>query len=338
MNKKKYMVGNPNQLYKARRISFREGVAEGVKAVELESSQGLYATLIEDQCLNIYDFSYKGINCAFQTQNGLTSNKFFNSGSNEFGVYWPAGMLYMCGLANVGSPCEDNGVYYPQHGRVGMMPAENVHMEKTDSEIVVKGTVYDGIMCGHYFKLDRTITFPINGKEIKISDAVTNMEALPAEMMILYHFNFGYPLLAPGARMVKGEGEIIDNIGSALHPEDCGKITGPADNKDEEVYCHKNTPDKDGYGYAAVINDEMGLGCYVKYRMDTLPLIMQWKNFCSHEYAMGLEPSNSYILSRTKERENGTLPVLAPYETKTFEVTLGILDGEKEIADFEEML
>ena len=246
--------------------------------------------------------------------------------------------MYTCGLANVGTPNTDGGIFYPQHGRIGMMPAENVSMEKTDKEVIIKGIVRDSLLCGHNLELERTIILPCDGKEITIRDHVTNKEDLPAEMMILYHCNLGYPLLTPEARMVKGKGEISDNLGTAFNPQDCSKVGDAYIPKEEEVYCHKNTPDKEGYGYAAVINDELSLGCYVKYKMDTLPLLMQWKNFCTYDYAMGLEPSNSYILGRTEERKHGTLPVLEPHETKVFEVSIGVLEGKEEILDFEKML
>ena len=106
------MVGNTNQLTKVRRITFRDGVSEGIKAIELHNRNGLYVTCIEDHCLNIYDFSYKGINCAFQSKNGLVSNKYFNGSADEFSYYWPAGMMYTCGLANVGAPNVDGSTIY----------------------------------------------------------------------------------------------------------------------------------------------------------------------------------------------------------------------------------
>ena len=332
------MLGNENQIVKARRIAFRDGMSNGVHAIELCNSSGLYVTLIEDQCLNVYDFSFKGINCAFQTKNGLVSNQFFNGGANEFSYYWPAGMIYTCGLTNVGPGVTENGIYYAEHGRIGMMPCENVAMVQTDSDVVVTGKVHDSMLCGHYLELERRITFPKNGKFIKICDTVTNREENDTEMMILYHCNFGYPLLTPEARMVKGAGEIIDNLGSGIAPELCGQSGKAKKGKTEEVYCHKNTSDENGYGYAAVINDALLLGCYVKYKMDTLPLLRQWKNFCSNDYAMGLEPSNSYILGRKSERENGTLSILQGYETKKFEVEIGVLEGKEEILGFENMI
>ena len=61
MDIKNKLIGNPNQVTKARRITFRDGVADGVKAIEFHNSKGLYVTCIEDQCLNIFDFSYNGL-------------------------------------------------------------------------------------------------------------------------------------------------------------------------------------------------------------------------------------------------------------------------------------
>ena len=338
MNNEKAYIGNSDQLLKARRITFRDGMAEGVKAIELQNNSGLFATCIEDQCLNLYDFSYKGINFAFQTKNGLVSNNYFNGGVNEFSYYWPAGMLYTCGLANVGEPNVDGGVYHPQHGRIGMTSASNVSIDYLDNGVMVKGSVKDTLFCGHNLELKRQIFFPKNGKEITFSDKIVNLEPTAEEFMYMYHFNFGYPLLSPSARMVKGEGKIVDVIGTAFHPEDCSKVAAPHIEKTEEVYLHTATPDKEGFGYVALINDELKLGAYVKYKMDTLPYLVEWKNFIAHDYAMGIEPTNCYILGRNKERLNGTLPKIDGYGTLTYEVTLGVLDGEEEIKNFEKMI
>ena len=332
-------TGNENQLLTARRVTYRDGKSDGVKAIELRNSKGLYATCVEDQCLNLFDLSYKGINFAFQSKNGLVSNRYFNGAANDFPYYWPAGMLYTCGLTNNGpGGVMEDGVFYPDHGRIGMMPAENVSVAADDAGVVITGTVQDAALAGHDLQLRRRLFFPAKGKELAIEDVVTNREAIPAEYMLLYHFNFGYPLLAPGARVVKGAGTGYDKYSDKGLPEDVFSCGEPEDNKVEELYCHTNTPDDEGWGYAALINDELGLGCYVKYAMDTLPLLIHWKNMCTHDYVVGLEPSNNHIMGRDKERANGTLPVLGGYESARFCVCLGVLDGKDEIAAFEHSL
>lgn len=328
------MVGNADQLVKARRIAFRDGMSSGVQAIELQNQDGLYMTCIEDLCLNIFDFSYKGINFAFQSKNGLVSNRFFNGGCAEFGHYWPAGMLYTCGLTNNGPASMDGGVYHPEHGRIGMMPARDVAIQRTENAVIITGTVDESVICGHHLQMHRTIRFPHAGKEVEICDEIANLEPQPMEMALLYHFNFGYPLLQPGARIIKGAGNIYNLLGTDPVPDDWWKVGEPKDHKLEELFCHENTADADGWGCAAVINDNLSLGGYVKYKLEFLPLLVHWKNMCSHDYCVGLEPSNNYIKGRAAERENGTLPQLAPYERRTFNVKLGVLDGQTEIQNF----
>lgn len=332
-------AGSDNQLLTARRVTYRDGLSAGVNAIEMRNSSGLYATCVEDQCLNLFDLSYKGVNFAFQSKNGLVSNRFFNGAANDFVYYWPAGMLYTCGLTNNGpGGMMEDGMFQPDHGRIGMMPAQNVSVTTDEDGVTVTGVTHDSALAGHNLALKRKLFFPAKGKELVIDDEVSNLEAIPAEYMLLYHFNFGYPLLAPGARVIKGAGTGYDKYSDNGLPANVFECSEPEDHKVEELYCHTNTPDADGWGYAALINDELGLGCYVKYAMDTLPLLLHWKNMCSHDYVVGLEPSNNHIMGRDNERANGTLPVLGAYESAKFRVRLGVLDGKEEIAAFEEMV
>ena len=332
-------IGNANQLLTARRVTYTEGMSQGVRAIELHNGAGLYATCVEDQCLNLYDFSYKGINFAFQQKNGLVSGRYFNGGAPEFNYYWPAGMMYTCGLLNVGpGKVMSDGMFHPDHGRVGMVPATDVSVTRDETGVTITGTVREGMLCGYDLELKRTVRFPANDKKIIFEDTVTNLEPQAAEFMLLYHMNLGYPLLTPQSRVVKGKGG-----GYSIHtkgpiPENWAQCWEPEDHKDEDLFCHENTPDAGGYGYGALINDKLGLGCYIKYHMENLPWLMHWRNMCSHDYVIGIEPSNNQVLGRDAERENGTLQTIGGYESKTFYVEIGVLDGAEEIAAFEKMV
>ena len=59
---------------------------------------------------------------------------------------------------------------------------------------------------------------------------------------------------------------------------------------------------------------------------DTLPVLAQWKCMRSGEYVLGIEPTNSYIMGRSAERENGTIGMLQPFETRRMQVTLRFFD------------
>lgn len=335
----KRYIGNENQLLTARRVTYEDGLSRGVRAIELRNRSGLYTTCVEDQCLNLFDFSYKGINFAFQQKNGLVSGRYFSPAAPDFEFYWPAGMLYTCGLTNVGpGGVMEDGKFYPDHGRIGMLPAQNVQVSRSNAGVEITGSVHEGMLAGYHMELQRKIFFPGEGKCIRFEDTVSNREPQSVEFELLYHINLGYPLLSAESRVVKGKGG-----GYSIHtggeiPEGWETCREPEDHKDEDLFCHENTPDDDGWGYAALINDKLALGCYIKYRMDTLPWLMHWRNMCSHDYALGLEPSNNQVLGRDRERKNGTLQVLEGYESKSFSVELGVLDGAEEIAAFESMI
>lgn len=334
MNSLRRKIGNRNQLVTARRIAFRDGVADGVRAIELRNSDGLYTTCIEDLCMNLYDFSYKGINFAFQSKNGLVSNRFFSGGCSDFSHYWPAGMLYTCGLTNTGASTTENGIYHAEHGRVGMMPAENVSIEQTQDAVILRGSIRDSLLCGDSLQLHRTILFPVAGKKLEICDEVENEEGTPAEFMLLYHCNVGYPLLDAGSRVLLGKGKTENRTPGNVHLDDSYIITEPRDDKNELVWVRYMEADPDGYAYAAVINDALQLGFYIQYKTDSLPFLIHWNNLCAQDYCIGLEPSNCCSLGKTAERHNGTLPVLAPYGKQKFHLFLGVLDGPDEIAEF----
>ena len=53
----------------------------------------------------------------------------------------------------------------------------------------------------------------------------------------------------------------------------------------------------------------------ISWSGDTLPNMVEWRSMAGGDYALGLEPTNCYIMGRKLERENGTLPVLKAFES-----------------------
>jgi hypothetical protein len=336
-------IGNISQIAPVRRVEFLSGKAKDTQAYEVLNAAGLYFNILIDKCMDIFDFKYKGINIGFATKNGMTSNRFFNAIDNEFLYYWDAGMLYTCGLANVGPSCVDEGLYRTEHGRIGMMPADNISVDigfKDDTCLIkISGEMNESIVYGSNLKLMRTISTDLYSKEITIKDVVKNMEPKEEEFMLLYHFNFGYPLLDDGAVIIKPEGEIYPRTSENKEDiRECFNITGPIDDCDEKCFFHENRFNKDGWAYVGLINQKLKLGAYLKYKMENLPVLLEWKSMRSHDYAVGLELSNCYVMGRYKERENKTLKKIRGYSQIKYEVRLGILDGEKEISRFSEKI
>ena len=73
---------------------------------------------------------------------------------------------------------------------------------------------------------------------------------------------------------------------------------------------------------AELRNPELGICAHMTWSGDTLPILVQWRSMASGDYALGLEPTNSYMNGRAGERENGTLPVLKAWESITHRVEI----------------
>ena len=66
---------------------------------------------------------------------------------------------------------------------------------------------------------------------------------------------------------------------------------------------------------AELVNPELGMRMTMTWSGDTLPILSEWRSMASGDYVLGLEPTNCYIMGRSAERENGTLPVLKAFDT-----------------------
>ena len=88
----------------------------------------------------------------------------------------------------------------------------------------------------------------------------------------------------------------------------------PIPGEEERVFFHEDIEHR-----AALINEEIQTKMTITWS-DTLPILAQWRSMASGDYVCGLEPTNCYIMGRKQERENGTLPLLKPFESVHTEV------------------
>jgi hypothetical protein len=100
------------------------------------------------------------------------------------------------------------------------------------------------------------------------------------------------------------------------------------------VFYHECLPDAAGYAAALMLNSALGLGLLVRFRHRELHRLVQWKMMREGTYVMGIEPANCGVGGRQSERRAGTLEFLDPGEERSFEVQIGVVDGEKAIASF----
>ena len=154
-------------------------------------------------------------------------------------------------------------------------------------------------------------------------------------LMLLYHVNVGYPVVAPGARLLAPDAEVVarDAPAAALLAEHAA-FPPPQDGFEQLVYEHRlREPDVDRARASGSMNPSWeptgGIGLVVEYDPRQLPHLWQWRMLAPGMYLTGLEPATCGILGRAVERERGTLVTLEPGERRPFDVGDPGSDGER---------
>ena len=342
---KKY--GNISQIGGTRHYIFADGKSKGVEAVEIRTGAGLQFTVLPGRGMDIAWMEYRGVPLNYMSKTGIVSPAYYESTGMNWLHNFFAGMLTTCGLLNVGGPQKvEHSVIgereYGLHGHISNCEAEQVSVfeGKQDNEYIIKvsGLMREAILHGEDLSLRREIITKLGSKEFLLRDTVTNNNVIPQEIMLLYHINFGYPLLDKNSRFIANSNSIIPQSDEAEKDKDkVFTCSEPVLGTTERCYAHDMLAD-DGTVIIAFVNDELELGVALEYHKDSLPFFNQWKMFNEKEYVMGLEPGNCLPIGVLKARENGTIETIMPSEQKTYEIIFKILDGKEELACYEEKI
>ncbi|MBE5995808.1 MAG: DUF4432 family protein [Lachnospiraceae bacterium] len=318
-------LGNIDQIAGIRNAKIIGGRGEDIRIAEFYNAAGLRFTVVPDLGMDLFELSYKGINFSFQSKNGMTSPQAFNAMNGEFAEQWPGGMMVTCGLDNVGGHTSEGGIF-PTHGRIGYVPAKHfgtvTYWEGDQYFLKAVGEIHQTKMYSRHLEIQRTITTELNSKKIRIHDTVTNYEAEDEPYMLLYHINFGYPLLDEEAVVHVSEGAETQPMNDLS--TDPVHMMEPVDGRTEELYFHTNFG-KTGEG--RIWNEKLGLGAYVKFSTENLPNMLEWKNMKSHDYVLALEPCNTFGIDRAEALKQGKIAVIPSYSSIENEIEIGILEA-----------
>ena len=169
---------------------------------------------------------------------------------------------------------------------------------------------------------------------LTVVDSVTNISAQPCELELLYHINFGTPLLTPGARVVLPVAKIAPRDAVAVenlpHWDQYGPETpGSA----EAVFFFELAGDVDGNTRTLLKNAAGDMGVGLKWNRNQLPYFIVWKNrqAAADGYVTGLEPAINFPNPKSFEKQQGRVATLAPGETRCFEIEMEIFSGADEV-------
>jgi hypothetical protein len=325
-------VGQISQIAGARASQLTSGLGKGVDAIDVKTGTGFEFTTLPGRALDVAWASYKGVSLGYIGKSGVVGPAHFvEDGAKGFLRNFFAGLLTTAGLSNVGPPVQDGDESLGLHGRISNVPAEDVCISQgwqgDDYQIRLAGVVRQARTFGECLVLHREITTQLGSNALVVRDIVENAGNRPEPLMLLYHCNFGYPMVSADSRIYTSGGRVEPRAGTPVETvADHNQLGEPQASYVEQCFYH-NLKARDGRAFAAIFNERLGVGGYVRYRVETLPEFVQWKMLGEQEYVVGLEPSTNRLDRRAELIRQGQIRTLAVGERRTFEVEIGVVDG-----------
>lgn len=323
-------LGDVAQVFEVKEYRLMGGKAEGVRAIDISNGAGLELTLLPDRGMDFYRLKYKGQTLNFFTPTGIAAPAYFAEEAGGMGQMFFGGMMLTCGLRNIGLPCRENGAYYGPHGNITAVPAEHVNIhyfEENGAPAVSISAIMRDNGYGTQLLLKRTVTIRYGANEIDLQDRVLNNGFEESPLMVLYHFNMGYPLLCEQSQLILPTRKVTPRTQHAAdHADKYLEITPPAAGYEEMCYYHDLETDENGWATAGIYNPQEKLGLKILFDKSTLDHFVQWKMLAKGTFVAGLEPCNATINGMADARENGSLKTIAPGEEKQYRLKVLVFE------------
>ncbi len=315
-------IGHESQCCSVEEHRLVGGKGDGMRLVEVRTGGGLEFTVSADRCADLSRVSFKGVNIGYFSPSGYVAPAFYDNKGAGFLKSFTAGFLTTCGMTAVGSPCTDEGEELPLHGTIGNTPAEYLRYYKKDGKIVIEADIRDAAIFGHQLMLHRTIECEEGGNYIKITDVAENIGPRTEPLMMLYHFNMGYPLLSENSKVTIPADKVAPrNDHAAEDMVNYLVMEKPQADYEERCYFH-TVKSENGIATVGIENKDAGVALKMEYSADTLDQFTEWKMMGYGEYVLGLEPGNCTPDGRDRNRADGVLKFLKPGETKTHTIKI----------------
>lgn len=325
-------IGHVSQVGGIRRFALADGPERGVEAATVDTGTGFVFTVLLNRGLDVFDAKYHGQSLAWHSATGATHPAMSMDHAARWLRTFPGGLVTTCGLAWAGHPNVDEGEALGLHGRASSLSGESLSVrgvwEGDDYLMRIEGQVRETENFGPNLLLRRRITAKLGEPKLVIEDVLENEGWRKEPFQLLYHCNFGHPLLGESTRLViPTKRAILRETKREVPPSSYLKIPAPQKGFVEEVYYHEVPSGKTaevrlerkGFGIPT------GRGAYARYSRDTLPLLNQWKMVGQGMYVVGIEPATCRTEGRAKDRADGILQLLDPGESRRFKVEIGIL-------------
>jgi hypothetical protein len=339
-------ISNPAQLGGIETAVLDNGIGRGTRIAWINTGTGLRYKVIIDRAMDIADAFYKENSITWLSHPGITAPVYFlNEGVNWLKTFG-GGLLTTCGLTHVGGPENDSFGTRGLHDQISNLPAEIESIIQPDPargrmDMSITGRIKQTQVLGPNLELKRTISGAIGRATIKIHDEVINRGNLPAPHMLLYHFNFGWPLVDEGTDIIwqgewqSREGGINNEIfRQGYNFRKCPPPLEEHNGNGEAVAFIDAAFDSSGQCTCGLHNAQIGIALVMRFQKKQLPWLTNWQHWGKGEYVTGIEPGTHPPVGQSKAREQKELIFLQSGESRSYDVELEVLENDMEINEF----
>lgn len=323
------------------KIRLHGGKQEGVDVIVINNGE-LEITLVPTRGMGIFDVKKDGKRVlGWDSPVKEIVNPVFIDLESRNGLGWLDGfneMMVRCGYEWTGHPgVDDNGQLLSLHGRAQNTPSSFIKVivdDKAPHTITIKGEVSERTFKKAGLVTETSFSITPGENSFSVNDVLTNKADYEDEYQIIYHSNFGRPILEEGAKVYAAASEISPfNSYAEKGLADWQTYLAPTKGYDEMVYNLKPIADSKGKTLAVLHNKAGNLGVEMQYDVAQLPVLTIWKNTDTLQqgYVTGIEPGTSYAYNTKYQRPLGLVPTIQPGESKHFDLTYTVLPSAKEV-------
>lgn len=322
------------------------GAGRGTRIAWINTGTGLRYKVVLDRAMDIAEAFYNQHGLAWLSHAGVTPPQPFSNGGIDWLRTFGGGLVTTCGLSHVGGPESDEYDQRGLHGEISNIPAEIESIVQPDPtagklDMSITGIIKQARVFGPVLELRRTISGTLGQPTIKIHDEVINRANTPAPHMLLYHCNFGWPLVDEGARLV-WQGEWQSRDGNPQNPifnadNDFRRCPEPLEAHSgfgEEAAFIDIDADANGQATCGVYNEALGFAVALRFPKAQLPWLTNWQHWGKGEYVTGLEPGTNPPIGQAAARAQQTLIELAPGEKRSYTLEIEIITDSAALRDF----
>ncbi len=346
-------VGYEGPQWRINKFTLKGGKQSGVDLVEIDNGC-MTVVIIPTRGMGVLEAFTEDVSLGWNSPVREVVHPAYVHAESRGGLGWLAGfneMICRCGLSYHGAPGEDTvlnntgaetQVLLPLHGTIANVPAMRVRVRvqlDPPYELAVVGEVRDAVVFGPSFGLTSTVSTLPGSREFAVNDVVTNLGATPAELELLYHCNYGPPLLSEGSRLLAPVQFVCPRDERAQEGmADWDSYGPPEAGFAEQCYFLRLHADENGKTVLALTDPGEQLAATIRYSVEQLPAFTIWKNTAAESdgYVTGLEPGTDYPNQRAFERSKGRvieLPGEGTYET---DLVFGLLEDADEVAQLKD--